>query len=356
VAEGSIEGYGLGKGLDMANKISIHQYWKDDGKPVLLDVRTPAEYAKGHIPGACNLPLFTNEERAKVGTTYKKEGAEKALLQGLDFVGPKMSRYIRQAQELAPARKVTVHCWRGGKRSFSMAWLLGIAGFEVQTLEGGYKAYRQEVLSGFEQMKAEIVVLGGKTGCGKTLILQELGKQGEQILDLEALANHKGSAFGWVGEATQPTVEQFENELFDLWRRLDMHKRLWIENESRSIGSVFLPQAFWNQLKAAPLINISLPLSERVAILVDMYGQFDRSLLVASFEKIKKRLGGQHHQAALAFLEAGDLAGAAEIALAYYDKSYEKLLSENKAPRIVRMDFEGKTAAEIAEYLRKVAI
>ncbi len=335
----------------MSKRISIQQHWQDEESPVLLDVRTPAEYAKGHIPGAVNLPLFTDEERVVVGTTYKQVGPEEALLEGLDFVGPKMSGFIREAQEVAPNRKVTVHCWRGGKRSFSLAWLLGIAGFKVQTLEGGYKAYRNEVLNGFGQIKQKVMVLGGRTGCGKTAILNELSQLGEQVIDLEKMANHKGSAFGWIGEEEQPTVEQFENDLYELWRNFNPNKRLWVENESRNIGSVYLPQLFWNQLKAAPLINIELPFEERIEILVDMYGGYDPSLLVASFEKIKKRLGGQHLNAALGYLELNDLRSAARIALSYYDKSYQRLLEKNIAPDILMLKFEGKNARKIAKEL-----
>lgn len=335
----------------MSKKISIQQHWQDEESPVLIDVRTPAEYVKGHIPGAVNLPLFTDEERVVVGTTYKKKSPEKALLEGLDFVGPKMSGFIRQAKSMAPNKKVTVHCWRGGKRSFSLAWLLGIAGFEVQTLEGGYKAYRSEVLIGFETIKQKILVLGGRTGCGKTAILKELAHLEEQVIDLEGMANHKGSAFGWIGEEEQPSVEQFENDLFELWRKFDQTKRLWVENESKNIGSVWLPQQFWDQLKAAPLINIDLPHEERIEILVEMYGGYDSSLLITAFEKIKKRLGGQHLTAALEHLEANDIGAAAGIALAYYDKSYQRLLEKNLAPNILMLKFEGKSAGEIAKEL-----
>lgn len=335
----------------MTKRISIEEHWQAEENPVLLDVRTPAEFAKGHIPGAMNLPLFTDEERVVVGTTYKQRSPEEALLEGLDFVGPKMSDFIRKAQELAPNKIVTVHCWRGGKRSFSMAWLLGIAGFEVQTLEGGYKAYRNKILNGFEQIKHKVMVLGGRTGCGKTAILNELAQLNEQVIDLEKMANHKGSAFGWIGEEEQPTVEQFENKLYELWRNFDPTKRLWIENESRSIGSVYLPQPFWDQMKAAPLINIELPHEERIEILVDMYGSYDSALLITSFEKIKKRLGGQHLKEAIAFLEVNDLRSAASIALAYYDKSYQRLLEKNLAPEILMLEFEEKSAAEIAKEL-----
>ena len=126
----------------MIDNLEINQFWNTSDDFVILDVRTPAEYQKGHIPGALNLPLFSNEERAVVGTTYKQESPEKALLQGLDFVGDKLSGFVIKASEYADGKPILVHCWRGGKRSGSMAWLLNLAGLEVKILKGGYKAYK----------------------------------------------------------------------------------------------------------------------------------------------------------------------------------------------------------------------
>ncbi|NJN34457.1 MAG: tRNA 2-selenouridine(34) synthase MnmH, partial [Saprospiraceae bacterium] len=134
-----------------------------------------------------------------------------------------------------------LYCWRGGKRSGSMAWLLSFAGFDVATVAGGYKNYRNLVLQSFENQSLKLIILGGKTGSGKTQILKELEKKGEQIIDLEALAHHKGSAFGWIGEEKQPSSEQFENSLFEVIRKIDPTKRVWVENESRNIGTVFIP-------------------------------------------------------------------------------------------------------------------
>lgn len=303
-------------------KITIIDFLERNDENILLDVRSPAEFAEGHIPGAVSFPLFTNEERAEVGTLYKKKGHDFAFLKGLEFVGAKMADYVRWAKKRVPDKKLYIHCWRGGQRSASLAWLLEMAGFEVKLITGGYKAYRQHVHQQFEEVKLNLIVLGGPTGSGKTLLLQSLKDEGEQIIDLEKLAHHKGSAFGSIGELVQPSVEQFENNLFVEFWKLDTSKRVWVENESRSIGKVFQPAAFWNQFIKAKYIGLVIPFEERLKYLVKVYGEFPVNDLIESFVKISKRLGGQHVQAAVAFLEAGDLAGAGAIALRYYDKSY----------------------------------
>ncbi|NUO02490.1 MAG: tRNA 2-selenouridine(34) synthase MnmH, partial [Saprospiraceae bacterium] len=301
---------------------------------VLIDVRTPAEYAHGHIPGAVNLPLFSNEERAEVGTLYKQVNPSAALLKGLDFVGGKMSSFVRQASRLAPNRKVAVHCWRGGKRSGSMAWLLGFADFDVTILQGGYKAYRQYLLEALAGYRFDICILGGHTGSGKTEVLHELHRQGEFILDLEALARHKGSAFGAMGEMPQPTVEQFENDLFDAFRKLPTGVRVWIEDESQSIGRVYIPPGFWQQMSAAPMLRMDMPVDIRVKKLVATYACFPKADLIDAFERIRKRLGGQHLKAAVEALDRDDFFTAAGIALRYYDKAYAMTQSK-RAPELI---------------------
>ena len=171
----------------MVNTFKIADLWDEEKERIILDVRTPAEFEKGHIPNALNLPLFSNEERSIVGTTYKQIGPEKALLQGLDFVGDKMVYFVEKAAVLAPKKKIAVHCWRGGKRSSSMAWLLDLAGFDVKVLNGGYKAYKRYLQDQNQIQNFNFIVLGGKTGSGKTHILKALMTIGEQVIDLENL-------------------------------------------------------------------------------------------------------------------------------------------------------------------------
>jgi tRNA 2-selenouridine synthase len=322
---------------------------------VLLDVRAPGEYAQGHIPGAISFPLFSDEERALVGTAYKQQSKEAAMLLGLRIVGPKMEGFVREAQKLAPTRQLAVHCWRGGQRSQSMAWLFRQAGFDVVTLDGGYKQYRQYVLTGFEHTSIRMVVIGGKTGTGKTKILHALRDQGEQILDLEGIAHHKGSAFGSIGEQPQPTVEQFENNLFDAITQLDQSRRVWVENESRSIGRAYIPEAFWKRLRGMPLFNIAVPQQSRIQNLVADYVGFSAEELEAAFLRIEKKLGGQHLKTALVALRQGDYAAAAEIALNYYDKTYRYGLETSTASEIRMLEFEHGDPEQIARECRQLA-
>jgi tRNA 2-selenouridine synthase len=303
----------------MVKTLQIKDFLALQPDRILLDVRTPAEFEHAHLPGAENLPLFSNEERAEVGTLYKQVSPEKAFLRGLDMAGAKMSWYVKEAYRLAPGRKVAVHCWRGGKRSASLGTLLAFSGFDVCLLAGGYKAYRNHILEEFVQRKTRFVVIGGKTGSGKTEILKQLAALGEQIIDLEGLANHKGSAFGALGQKPQPGVEQFENNLFQIFNRLDPGRRVWVENESRSIGRVFIPQGFWDQMKASPLMRLDVPFEERTRFLIEGYGAFHAAELEACLAKIEKRMGGQNVKTALDAFQKGDLQTATEIALHYYD-------------------------------------
>jgi tRNA 2-selenouridine synthase len=308
----------------------------------LLDVRSPGEFEHGHIPGAVSFPLFSDEERAEVGTVYKQVSKESAVELGLRFVGPKMEQFVLNAKQIAPEKKVLVHCWRGGQRSASMAWLLKTAGFEAEVVPGGYKSYRQMVQDGLQ------------TGSGKTKILHKMAEYGEQVIDLEGLANHKGSAFGAIGERPQPSVEQFENDLFSKILSLDLSKRVWLENESHSIGRVFIPEGFWAKLRNAPLVNIQIPLEARINNLLEDYVLEHKQDLVNSFQKIDKKLGGLEFKKALEALENNDFATAAKIALVYYDKTYQYGLENNSAPSIQQLAFEKGDAGEIARRLMEL--
>ena len=305
----------------------------------LLDVRSPAEFEQGHIPGAINVDLFTNEERARVGTIYKQDGHHAAVLEGLRIVGPKMAFIVEQALEIAPDRNLKVHCWRGGMRSGSVGWLLRQAGFTVEVLHGGYKAYRQFVLNELA-IPRNFIILGGPTGSGKTHVLKALQEIGEQVIDLEGLANHKGSAFGALGEKAQPSIEQFENQLHEIITKMDGAKRIWLEDESRKIGLVYIQDHLWFQMRDAPMIQIELPLSERLDFLVQEYGKFPIQDLADSILKIGKRLGGQNVKACMECLESGDLHKVAEITLNYYDQSYAYGQSSRDKARISIVHFD----------------
>ncbi|HEY0978319.1 MAG TPA: tRNA 2-selenouridine(34) synthase MnmH [Flavobacteriales bacterium] len=300
----------------------------------VLDVRSPGEFRRGHLPGAINLPLFDDAERAVVGTLYKQEGRDAAMLEGLRIVGPKLAPMVEAARNHAPDGRIRVHCWRGGERSGSVAWLLGKAGFrEVLTLRGGYKAFRHQVLQDLASPR-RLRVLGGYTGSGKTETLQHLKALGSAVIDLEALASHKGSSFGALGQAPQPTTEHFENLLWEALRAIDPEHIIWVEDESRSIGRVMLPQPFFEQMRQAPLLFADVPSTERVPLLVRLYGDHPREDLAEALHRIEKRMGPQHCKAALEALERNDLHTVASLTLHYYDRAYDHGLSKRDARNI----------------------
>lgn len=292
------------------------------GKSIpMVDVRTSAEFENGHIPGAHNLPIFTNEERVVVGTKYKRAGKDSAVLLGLELVGPKLARFVKQAKKIAPQKEILLHCWRGGMRSGSMAWLFETAGFKVYLLKGGYKAYRAYNREQFDQ-KPKLVILGGMTGSGKTAVLHEMQKMGAQVLDLEGVANHKGSVFGALGQADQPTNENFENQLAQHWQKFDADKPIWLEDESKSIGAVWINDTLFAKMRSAEVIKLNIPKEERIKRLVKEYACFDTEVLALMVSKIKKRLGGLNVKKAFESLENNDFATVADITLSYYDKAY----------------------------------
>jgi len=288
---------------------------------IILDVRSPAEYAHGHIPGAVSFPLFSDDERAQVGTCYKQQGKDLAIELGLTIVGSKLTQFVQTAKKLSPDHPIRLHCWRGGMRSSSMAWLLETAGMQVSLLEGGHKAFRQWVRSTLATPQA-IVTLGGMTGTGKTILLNALAERGEQILDLEHLANHRGSSYGSLGLPPQPSNEHYENLLAVQWVSLDRDRPVWIEAESSRVGLCRVPDEIFLRMVESPVVQIERSRSERIAILLEVYGSADPEELIAATQRISKKLGGQNAQAAITHIREGNLAPAIETVLDYYDKSY----------------------------------
>jgi tRNA 2-selenouridine synthase len=320
--------------------ICIEDFLTERERTPIVDVRSPSEFNKGHIQGAFNIPLFSDEERAIVGTKYVQESRYSSVMAGLDMVGPKLSGFVETASKIAPNGKVLVYCWRGGMRSSSMSWLLNLAGINSKTLIGGYKSYRRyskEYLS----KPFKLIVLGGMTGSGKTELIHELSKHNQQIIDLEGLANHKGSAFGSIGQKPQPSTEFFENLLFENLYRLDIDKPIWVEDESKTIGSVFIPQEFFNQMLNSTVIAIERSTETRIKRLTSEYTNCNPQLLIDSVNKIAKRLGGDNVIKAIKSIEEGKFEEAVGISLYYYDKAYQFGLSNKiNSPIICPLDDE----------------
>jgi tRNA 2-selenouridine synthase len=337
-------------------KITIEEFLSLAGQYPVLDVRSPGEFVHAHIPGAFSLPLFTDEERKQVGTAYKQESREAAIKIGLDYFGVKMRKMVEEVEGIIRSQEsgvknlqasgsklltpdsVLVHCWRGGMRSAAVAWLLDLYGYRVYLLVGGYKAYRKWVLAQFEK-DYYFHIIGGYTGSGKTLLVHELIKQNKTVIDLEGLANHKGSAFGAVDDKPQPAQEMFENSLAqslaqavvnnESFTKNNQHNLpaapcIWLEDESQRIGNLQIPMPLWYTMRKAPVFFIDIPFEERLNYITGDYGKKSKDYLQDAILRIQKRLGGLETKNALAFLDADNYKACFGILLTYYDKWYHK--------------------------------
>ncbi len=313
----------------MADLVQIERFIALAASFPVIDVRAPVEFAQGHIPGAVNIPLFDDHERTIVGTTYKKINKEAALYLGLEFAGKKLVK-LAKAGEKQSGRKKTllVHCWRGGMRSKSMVWLFETLGITCYLLEGGYKSYRRYVHQLLEK-PWKLNVVGGRTGSGKTVILYELEKSGEQVVDLEGLAHHKGSAFGALGESDQPSTEQFENDLGWKFLTLNEQRIIWIEDESRNIGRCVIPGELYTRMRESQVIFLDISRENRAHHLVTHYAAFDPEELKSCVLKIRKKLGGDRTKQAMDSINEKDFYTTAMITLQYYDKAYMHSLERN---------------------------
>ncbi len=301
-------------------------------KGPLIDVRSPGEYYKGHMPNSINIPLFDNDERSIIGTIYKKEGRKNAVIEGLKFFEKKMESLLDNlfmsidSYKTIPNKNneffIRIYCSRGGMRSQSIAWLLDKYKLNPITLRGGYKIYRRWVLDSFSK-KLNIVVIGGKTGTGKTRLLSLLEKYKYQTIDLEGFACHRGSTFGGLGMKEQPSNEQFENKIAEKLYSFKISNSIFVEAESANIGKCKIPHEFFNQMKNSRRIEIIRSEPNRLDELIDTYSVFKKEELQESVLRIKKRLGPQRTKIALESInnERWDL--VCKSVLDYYDKCYE---------------------------------
>jgi tRNA 2-selenouridine synthase len=307
--------------------ITIDEFLALRGKLPVVDVRSETEYDRGHIPSAINIPLLNNEERVVVGTTYKQAGQGEAIKAGFRLVGPRLADLIETSRGVGD--EFLVHCWRGGMRSSNYCRFMEMTRIKTHQLSGGYKAYRRRALESFKK-PLKLIALCGYTGSGKSDILRAIGGHGEQILDLEKIANHKGSVFGGLMMPPQPSTEQFQNLLFEELLKLDQSKRIWIEDESIAIGKIFLPEDLWTKMTHSALLEISVSKETRIERLVTEYGSADKAEFLHAMTKIAQKLGGQHYQGATEKLLTGDMSSVIEALLTYYDKAYRNGLEKKK--------------------------
>ncbi len=287
----------------------------------VVDVRSEKEFEKGHIPGAINIPLLNNEHRHLVGCCYKEQGQSKAVELGYALVSPLFPEIQQKALSSTAKRTIILHCWRGGLRSKITAGLLAEVGFEVLMVNGGYKKWRNTWLTQLEKDR-EMRVVSGLTGAGKTGLLHDLQHVGQQVIDLEGLAHHRGSAFGGLGLPEQPTQEQFENVLCKaLWQLQE--GPLYVESESRMIGRVRIPDPFFQKILMAPRIEVQRSAAFRKAEILRIYGVFSVEDLEEKTEQLNKRMGREQTRDAIEKLRADDRNGWLDILLHYYDKNYQ---------------------------------
>ncbi len=303
-------------------------------KGPLIDVRSPDEYYKGNLPNSINIPLFDNEERSKIGIIYKDYGKEKAVNKGLEFVANKIENLIEnfiEALNFYKSNNITskleepimkIYCARGGMRSFSISWLLERYNLRNVTLKGGYKSYRKWTLDSFNK-DFELVVIGGKTGTGKTKLLKLLDENNYQIIDLEGLACHRGSTFGGLGMEKQPSNEQFENLIAEELKKFRKNKKIFVEAESANIGKCKIPHDFFKKMKIAERIEIIKSESNRLEELIKTYSIFKEQDLVDAVMRIKKRLGPQRTKIAIESIKNKDWKSVCKSVLEYYDRCYE---------------------------------
>ena len=332
-------------------------------KGLLIDVRSPEEYYKGHMPNSISIPIFNNEERSIIGKKYKYYGRENAVREGFKIIENKIDKIINKfilikkefdistIDKTANDTYIKIYCARGGMRSQSMLWLLEKFHYPCITLNGGYKTYRNWVLNIFKD-RQKIIVIGGKTGTRKTKILEKLKALGYQILDFENLANHRGSSFGGLGMKEQPTNEQYENLIAEDLNKFNKKKFIFVEAESANIGKNRIPHELYKQMKNSKRIEIIRNEKIRIKELINTYSKYKKNDLKESVLKITKRLGPQRTKSAINSIDNEDWENVCKSVLDYYDRCYEHELKDKKDVNVLDMNL--RTDYEIINEIIKI--
>jgi len=322
--------------------------WHDQDYSMIIDVRSESEFADDHIPGAVSMPVLNDEQRAEIGTLYKQVGPFEAKRRGAAIVARNIAQHIDTRLADAPKDFAPlVYCWRGGQRSGAMARILSEIGWKVTLVEGGYKAYRKQVLDGLDEVppRLSLIVLRGRTGTAKTRILRAAAEKGAQVIDLEGLAAHRGSLLGPEPGRTQPAQRQFESQLFDVMRRFDPQRPVFIEAESNKVGERHIPPALWQRMRGAQSLQVTAPLEARVAFLVEDYHHViaEPGRLDPLLGWVTSRIG---HEAVTVWrnhIDRGDWPGFVSCVLRdHYDPAYDR-----SAAKRDHRDLETLTSASL---------
>jgi tRNA 2-selenouridine synthase len=322
--------------MELVKEISVERALKENYR--FIDTRTPSEFKEFHIPGAYNVPLFTEKEREEVSKVYYEKGEKEARLFALKLVGPKLYEIVFKIKEIKEKEgKVVVYCWRGGMRSLAVAVICSLVGVNVPRLIGGYRAFRKYILERMEELLKgkELVVVYGPTGTGKTRMLRILKEKGYPVIDLEGLAGHRGSVFGGIG-LTQPSQKMFDSLL---WLELEKYKDspfIVVEGESKRIGRLFIPEPFWKAMEKGRKISVEIPLEERVKISMNDYmvDKFPPEVYLNSLERIKKILGDEKYKEIKELISSKNYKEAVKKLMVHY---YDKLYAKSTPPNVERI-------------------
>ncbi len=301
----------------------------------VIDVRSPAEYAEDHVPGAHSLPVLDDAERAEIGTLYKQSSPFESKRRGAALVARNIARHLETSFATKDRSwRPLVYCWRGGKRSGAMVHVLREVGWQAAQLDGGYKAYRREVVDSLDTLPEQFryLVLCGETGSAKSRLLEALAREGAQVLDLEGLARHRGSVLGNLPEAPQPAQKMFETLIWDALRRLEPARPVFVEAESKKIGQLQVPEGLIHRMRAAECVRLGVPATERVQFLIDEYRHFlaDPATLKAQLDCLTGLHGKETIGAWKSFVDRGAWSElVADLLASHYDPAYQRSTHKN---------------------------